>query len=101
MKRKAIIVILIVILLLVYPIWRVYNAKMRINHFSQQISVGTPIDTVESLSRKLNLNFIRSAGDDSERMTLVVWDGWAFARWTCSVSFEKNNVVGKKVLFLD
>jgi len=70
MKRKAIIVIILVILLLVYPIWRVHHAKMRINHFSQQISVGTPIDTVELLTRKLNLNFIRSAGKDSERMTL-------------------------------
>ena len=101
MKRKAIIIIVIVILLLVYPVWRVHHAKMRINHFSQQISMGTPIDTVESLSRKLNLNFIRSSENDSERMTLVVWDGWAFARWTCFVSFEKNKVAGKKVLFLD
>jgi hypothetical protein len=74
---------------------------MRINHFSQQISVGAPIDIVESLSRKLNLNFIRSAENNSERMTLIVWDGWAFARWACSVSFEKNKVVGKKVWFSD
>jgi hypothetical protein len=100
MKKKAIIIV-VLILLLLYPVWRVHNAKIRINQFSQQISVGTPIETAESLSRKLNLNTIKSAGNDSKPMTLIVWDGWAFARWTCFVSYEKNKVVEKKVLFLD
>jgi len=100
MKKKAIIIV-VLILLLLYPVWRVHNAKIRINHFSQQISVGTPIETAESLARKLNLNIIKSRKNDSKPMTLVVWDGWAFARWTCFVSYEKNKVVEKKVLFLD
>ena len=95
------IAIVVLILLVAYPSWKVHRAKTRVNHFSQQISVGTPIDTVESLAQKLNLNIIKSAGNDSKPVTLFVWDGWAFARWTCSVSFEKNKVVGKKVLFLD
>jgi len=101
MKRKTIIVIVVLILLLVYPFWRVNKAKIRINHFSQQISMGTPIETAESLALKLNLNIIKSRKNDSKLMTLVVWDGWAFARWTCFVSYEKNKVVEKKVLFLD
>lgn len=101
MKRKTIIVIAVLILLLGYPFWRVHKAKIRIDHFSQQISVGTPIETVESLAQKLNLKIIKSAGNTSKPMTLVVWDGWAFARSSCFVSYEKNKVVGKKVLFLD
>lgn len=101
MKRKGIIVIVVLILLMGYPFWRVYNAKIQINQFSQQISLGTPIETTESLARKLNLNIIKSAGNDSKPMTLVVWDGWIFARWNCVVSYEKNKMVGKKVLFLD
>jgi len=101
MKRKTIIIIVVLILLLVYPFWRVHNAEIRINHFSQQISENTPVETVESLARKLNLNIIKSAGNDSKPMTLVVWDGWAFARWNCFVSYEKNKMVEKKVLFLD
>jgi hypothetical protein len=101
MPKKSITVIAILTLLLGYPLWRVHHAKSRINSFAQQISVGTPIETAKSLSRKLNLKIFKSAGNDSGSVTLVVWDGWAFARWTCFVSYEKNKVVGKKVLFLD
>jgi hypothetical protein len=101
MKRKTVTVIVVLILLLGYPFWRIHNAKISINQFSQQISVGTSIETVELLSQKLNLNIIKSAGNDSTSITLVVWDGWAFARWTCLVLFENNKVVSKKVSFID
>lgn len=101
MKRKTIIVIAVLILLLVYPFWQVYNAKTRINQFSQQISLDTPIETAESLARKLNLNIIKSVGNSSKPMTLIVWDGWAYARWNCFIAYEKNKVVAKKVTFLD
>ena len=101
MKRKIIIAIVILLLLLFYPFWYVHDAKTRINYFSQLISVGTPVETVELLSQEFDLNVIKSAGKDSMSMTFVVWDGWAFARWTCRVSFENNKVVSKKVSFID
>ncbi|RPH50746.1 MAG: hypothetical protein EHM85_09235 [Desulfobacteraceae bacterium] len=101
MKKKAIILIAVLILLLIYPVWRINNAKIRINQFYQQLFVDTSIENSESLAQKLNLIIIKSEEKDSKPMTLVVWDGWAFARWTCFVSYEKNKVVGKKVLFLD
>jgi hypothetical protein len=101
MKKKAIIAIVVLILLAAYPSWKVHRAKTRVDHFSRQISVGMPIETAEALAQKLDLKIIRSEGSGLNPSKFVAWDGWAFARWTCSVSFEKNKVVGKKVLFLD
>jgi hypothetical protein len=103
MKKKTIMIIVVaaLILFVIYPFWQVHDAKTRVNRFSQQISVGIPIETVESLSQKLNLKIIKIAGNDSKQMKLIVWDGWVFARWSCLVSFENNKVVGKEVSFVD
>ena len=101
MKWKIIIAIVILLLLLFYPFWFVHDAKTRINHFSQRISVGTPIEIVELLSHEFDLNIIKITGKGPGSTTFVVWDGWAFARWTCHVSFENNKVVSKNVSFID
>ena len=101
MKKKTIITIVILILLLAYPTWKMHKAKSRVNQFSQQISFGMPIETAESLARKFDLKIIRSGKEDQKPSKLVAWDGWAFARWTCSISYERGKVLNKEILFLD
>lgn len=101
MKKKAITAIVVLILLLVYPSWKIHEVKTRVNHFSQQISVGMSIETAESLARKLDLKIIRSEGNSTKRSTFIAWDGWAFARWYCFISHERGAVLRKEVLFLD
>ena len=87
--------------LLGYPSWKVHKAKTNVNHFSRQISVGMSIETAESLARKLDLKIIRSEKSSSEPSKLITWDGWAFARWTCFISYGKGKVLHKEVLRLD
>ena len=101
MKKKAITAIVALILLLAYPSWKIHKAKTRVNQFSQQISVGMSIATAESLARELDLKIIRSAESGSKPSKFVAWDGWAFARWNCFISYEKGKVLKKEVLFLD
>lgn len=101
MKKKAIIVIVVLILLLAYPSWKIHKAKTRVNHFFQQISVGMSIETAESLARKHDLKIIRSAGSGTKHSEFIAWDGWAFARWTCFISYKRGKVLKKEVLFLD
>jgi hypothetical protein len=101
MKKKAITAIVVLILLLAYPSWRIHKAKIRVNHFFQQISVGMSIETAESLARKLELKVIRPEGSSSKPSKFIAWDGWAFAKWTCFISYEKGKVLKKEVLFLD
>jgi hypothetical protein len=93
MKKKAIITIVVLILLLAYPTWKMHKAKSRVNQFSQQISLGMPIETAESLARKFDLNIIRSGEEDQKPSKFLAWDGWAFARWTCFISYEKGKVL--------
>jgi hypothetical protein len=62
MKKKAIIAIVVLILLVAYPSWKVHRAKTRVDHFSQQISAGMPIETAEALAQKLDLKINRSEG---------------------------------------
>ena len=101
MKKKAIITIVVLILLLAYPTWKIYKAKSRVNQFSQQISLGMPIETAELLARKFDLKIIRSEKEDQKQSKFIAWDGWAFARWTCFITYERGKVLKKKVLFLD
>lgn len=63
--------------------------------------MGMPIETAEAFARKLDLKFIRSEGSGLKPSKLVAWDGWAFARWTCFISYEGSKVLRKEVLFLD
>jgi hypothetical protein len=101
LKKKSITAIVVLIILLAYPSWKIHKAKTRVNHFSRQISVGMPIETAERLARKLDLKIIRPEGSDLKPSKFVAWDGWAFARWTCFISYERGKVLKKEVLFLD
>ncbi len=100
MKKKSIIVILLV-MILAYPVWRIHDAKTRINDFSQQISEGMSLEAIELLSRKMNLKTSKTAANDSGAVILIARDGWAFARWSCVAVFENNKLVNKKVMFID
>jgi len=101
MEKKAITVFVVLIILLAYPSWKIHKAKSQVNHFFQQISVGMSIEAAESLAQKLDLKIISHEGSDLNPSEFVVWDGWAFARWTCFISYEKGKVLKKEVLFLD
>lgn len=101
MRKKTVFIIAVVILLLGYPFWSVYDAKTRVNQLYQQIPISASAEDVETISRKLDLKIIRSAEKDSRTMKMMVWDGWAFARWSCVVTCENNKVVGKKIVFID
>lgn len=100
MRKKTIIVILLV-MIMAYPAWRIHDAKTRINDFSQQISEGMSLEAIELLSRKLNLKTSKTTANDSGAVILIALDGWAFARWSCVAAFENNKLVNKKVVFID
>lgn len=101
MGKKAIIAIFVLILLLIYPSWKIHEAKKRITHLSQQITIGMPIKEVYSLAKKLELKINISEDNSTKSQTLIIWDGWAFAKWTCFVDHESGKVLKKEVLFLD
>jgi hypothetical protein len=101
MKKKAITAIIVLILLLAYPSWNIHKAKSRVNRFSQQISVGAPIKTGISLARELDLKIIRAEKDSSKPSKFIAWDGRAFTRWACFISYEKGKIQNIEVLSLD
>lgn len=101
MKNKAITAIVVLIILLAYPSWKIHKAKTGVNHFFQQISVGMSIEAAESLARKLDLKIIRPEENELKPSKFVAWDGWAFARWTCFISYEKGKVIKKEFVFID
>ena len=102
-KKKSIIALIILILLIVYPIWKIYQAKTHILHFSQQIDIGMPVEMAELLARQRGLHLIKSASDSSQpgQSKFIVWDGWAFARWNCIILHKEGKVIKKELLYLD
>ncbi len=101
MKKKAVTAIVVLILLLAYPSWKIHKAKTSANHFFQQIYIGMSIEAAESLARKLELKIIRPEGSGLKPSKFLAWDGWTFARWTCFISYERGKVLKKEILFLD
>lgn len=102
-RKKSIIALIILILLIAYPIGKIYQAKTNILQFSQQIFIGLPVEKAELLARGMGLHLIKSVSDTGGpgQSKFIVWDGWAFARWNCIILHKEGKVIEKEVLYLD
>jgi hypothetical protein len=103
MKKKSIIILAVFVLLIAYVPWKMHQAKTHIHDFSRKVSVGMSIETAESLAGQMGLSVKKSLAESGSvgQSKLTVWDGWAFARWFCIVTYEKGKIVKIDVAYLD
>jgi hypothetical protein len=75
MKKRAIVIILILIVLLTYPVFKIRSAHDRVKQLYHQVSVGMPIGQVEEEAKKLRLKVIKSEANGSNPGNVIAWDG--------------------------
>jgi len=98
---KVIVPLLILIAFAVYPILKIRWAHRQVESFCAQVAIGMPVQGLEGKAKGLGLKVkvFKPAGSRPARM--VVWGGWAFARWFCEVEHVNGKVVSKEISFLD
>ncbi|GEM_PF-1854185 len=81
-----------------YPLLKVYRARNQVESFCSQAAVGMSVSETRAGKAGLNFKVIRDTPDTGH---IVVWEGWAYARWFCTVEYVSGKVVRKKIFFLD
>lgn len=88
--------LIVSLVLLAYGALKVRWAKSGVVAFSQLAAVGTPVSDLEAKAKAMHLNCKRTEGLDKHGK-LLVWDGFAFARWFCEVEYQNGKVVKNRV----
>jgi hypothetical protein len=99
--KKIIIIFLILIIGALYSVVKIRWAKNRVENFSSRISIGMTVQGLEQRAKDYGLKVKTFKGNDSQPAKIIVWEGWAFARWFCEIEHLNGKVIHKKVFFLD
>jgi hypothetical protein len=103
-RFRRVIWILILAFLLVcvlYPVLKTQWAKRQVQTYCSQVTVGMAVDGLEKKARELGLEVISQEATGSGPARIMVWEGWAFARWFCTVDHIDGKVAHKSSAFLD
>jgi hypothetical protein len=103
LRLRGVLFALFLVAICIYPFAKIRWAHSRVQAFSNVVSIGMPADPagLEAKAKDLGLKTLASKGIKDEPTRLLVWQGWAFARWFCEVEFIQNKVSKKEVYFLD
>lgn len=99
--KKIIIIFLILIIGALYFVVKIRWAKNRVENFSSRISIGMTVQGLEQRAKDYGLKVKTFKGNDSQPAKIIVWEGWAFARWFCEIEHLNGKVIHKEVFFLD
>ena len=99
--KKIIIIFLILIIGALYSVVKIRWAKNRVENFSSRISIGMTVQGLEQRAKDYGLKVKTFKGNDSQPAKIIVWEGWAFARWFCEIEHLNRKVIHKEVFFLD
>ena len=92
--------LIVSIMLLAYGAVKVRWAKSRVAAFSRLAAVDTSVSELESKAKEMHLNCKRTEGLDKNGR-LLVWDGFAFARWFCEIEYRNGRVRTRKLFSPD
>jgi hypothetical protein len=93
--------LLILLFCIIYPMLKMRWARNQVELFCMEVAIGMPIYGLEEKAMEGSLEVISDEANGSEPAKIIVWGGWAFARWFCNIEHTNGKVVGKKTIFLD
>jgi hypothetical protein len=99
--KKPLLIFLILIICAIYPVVKIRWAKNRVKDFCSHISIGMRVQGLEQRAKDYGLKVKTFKGSDSQSPRIIVWEGWAFARWFCEIEHSNGKVVHKKAFSLD
>ena len=99
--KKIFFIFLILLICIIYPVLKIRWAKNKVESFCSHISIGISIQGLEQRAKDYGLNVKTFKGSDSQAPKILVWEGWAFARWFCEIEHLNGKVVHKETFSLD
>ncbi len=97
----TIVPLLILLFCFVYPMFKLRSAHKKVESFCMEVAIGMPIYGLEEKAMEASLEVISDEANGSHPAKIIVWGGWAFARWFCDIEHTNGKVVGKKTFSLD
>ena len=99
--KKILIIFLIILIFVIYPILKMRWARNKVAKFCSHVSIGMTVQGLAERAKDYALKVKIIEGSDSHPAKIIVWEGWAFARWFCEIEYSKEKVIKKEVIFLD
>ncbi len=59
------------------------------------------VQGLEQRAKDYGLKVKTLKGSDTQPATIIVWEGWVFARWFCEIEHLNGKVIHKEAFFLD
>ena len=100
-RRKIIIAVFVILLIAVFPAVKLLHAKKQVASFCQHVTIGASIGGLSQRAKSLGLHVIETKAGQSDSGKIIVWQGWAFARWFCLLEYSDGKISRKNVIFLD
>ncbi len=85
----------------VYPMFKIRSAHKKVESFCMEVAIGMPIHGLEDKAKERSLKVIKFEANGSDPAKIIVWGGWAFARWFCNIEHTNGKVVSKNNISLD
>lgn len=109
LRRAALpvgILLALVVVLVVYPAWKIGDARARAEALCAAAVVGGPAVGLKAKGEDLGLAVHSlpariEPGGAASAATITGWSGWIFARWFCTIEHADGKVLGKRTYFLD
>ncbi len=98
---KIFVLLLILIAFAIYPILKIRSAHKQVESFCAQVAIDMPVQGLEARAEELGLKVKLFKAVGSRPSKIIVWEGWAFARWFCEIEHVNGKVVSKESFFLD
>jgi hypothetical protein len=98
---KTFMLLLIILACAIYPMLKIRWAHNQIESFCMELTIGEPIHGLEEKAKERGLKLLKFKPNGTLPGKIIVWEGWAFARWNCAIEHISGKVVGKNTYFLD
>jgi hypothetical protein len=100
------ILLALVVVLVVYPAWKIRLARSRAEALCAAAVIGGSVAALQAKGENLGLAVwsLPARTDPEGKLrpaTITGWSGWIFARWFCTIEHEDGKVLGKRTYFLD
>ena len=100
-KQAAIAFVVGTFILVGYAGVKVRWAKKQVDEFSRQVVIGMPVAGLEKRAIAMHLKYRPLTGGSDNAGKFMVWQGFAYKRWFCTVEYRDGKVVAKKSTTLD
>ncbi|MFL5813329.1 MAG: hypothetical protein ACJ763_07100 [Bdellovibrionia bacterium] len=99
------ILLVIGLLLIAYPEWKISKAKKLTEQLCAAAPVGGSSDGIEEKARELGLRTSVGASTEEKKlpgeMTIMAWEGFVFGRYYCTINYANGKVTKSWVAFVD